>query len=66
MTSSDMNYLTVALPKGKLFAKAAELLGRIGYTADDLSEKSRKLVLTNEEKKVRFIITKTADLPTYV
>ena len=49
MTSSDMNYLTVALPKGKLFAKAAELLGRIGYTADDLSEKSRKLVLTNEE-----------------
>ena len=66
MTSSDMNYLTIALPKGKLFAKAAELLGRIGYTADDLSEKSRKLVLTNEEKKVRFIITKTADLPTYV
>lgn len=66
MTSSDMNYLTVALPKGKLFAKAAELLARIGYTADDLSEKSRKLVLTNEEKKVRFIITKTADLPTYV
>ena len=66
MTSSDMNYLTVALPKGKLFAKAAELLGRIGYTDDDLSEKTRKLVLTNEEKKVRFIITKTADLPTYV
>jgi hypothetical protein len=26
MTSSDMNYLTIALPKGKLFAPAAKLL----------------------------------------
>lgn len=66
MTSSDMNYLTIALPKGKLFDPAARLLASLGYTAEGLSENSRKLVITNEEKKVRFIITKTADLPTYV
>lgn len=66
MTSNDMEYLTIALPKGKLFTRSAELLAKIGYTAEGLSEKSRKLVITNEEKKIKFIITKTADLPTYV
>ena len=66
MTSNDMEYLTIALPKGKLFSKSADLLAEIGYTAEGLSEKSRKLVITNEDKKIRFIITKTADLPTYV
>ncbi|MBQ3854342.1 MAG: ATP phosphoribosyltransferase [Anaerovibrio sp.] len=66
MTSKDMEYLTIALPKGKLFGLSADLLGKIGYTAEDLSEKSRKLVITNEEKKIKFIISKTADVPTYV
>lgn len=66
MTSNDMEYLTIALPKGKLFQPSADILAKIGYTAEGLSEKSRKLVITNEEKKIKFIITKTADLPTYV
>ena len=66
MTSSDMDYLTIALPKGKLFKPAADILARAGYVAEGLSENSRKLVIANEEKKIRFIITKTADLPTYV
>ncbi len=66
MTSSDMNYLTIALPKGKLFAPAAKMLAAAGYTALDLREDSRRLVLVNEISKIRFIITKTADLPTYV
>lgn len=66
MTSSDMEYLTIALPKGKLFAPAANMLAALGYTADGLTEDSRKLVITNEAKKIRFVITKTADLPTYV
>ncbi len=66
MTSSDMNYLTIALPKGKLFAPAAKMLAAAGYTVDGLSEDSRRLVLVNEASKTRFVITKTADLPTYV
>ncbi|WP_418627277.1 ATP phosphoribosyltransferase [Anaerosinus sp.] len=66
MTSNDMEYLTIALPKGKLFTPSAEILAKIGYVAEGLSEKSRKLVITNEEKKIKFIITKTVDLPTYV
>ena len=66
MTSNDMDYLTIALPKGKLFGLSADMLAKIGYTAEGLSENSRKLVITNETEKIRFIITKTADLPTYV
>lgn len=66
MTSNDMDYLTIALPKGKLFDLSAGRLAKIGYTAEGLSENSRKLVIANEREKIRFIITKTADLPTYV
>lgn len=66
MTSNNMDYLTIALPKGKLFGLSADLLAQVGYTAQDLSEKSRKLVIVNEEKKIKFIISKTADVPTYV
>ena len=63
---SNQEYLTIALPKGKLFGLSAELLAKIGYTAEGLSDKSRKLVITNEEKKIKFIVSKTADVPTYV
>ena len=66
MESKSMDYLTIALPKGKLFSLSAELFAKIGYTAEGLSEKSRKLVIVNEEKKIKFIITKTSDVPTYV
>lgn len=61
-----MPYLTIALPKGKLFAKSVELLAKVGYSADNVVEDSRKLVIVNEESKVKFIIVKTVDLPTYV
>lgn len=66
MKYQDHGYLTIALPKGKLFGLSSDLFAKIGYTADGLYEKSRKLVITNEEKKIKFIITKTADVPTYV
>ncbi|MBQ8699784.1 MAG: ATP phosphoribosyltransferase [Schwartzia sp.] len=66
MGINDLDYLTVALPKGKLFEPSASLLAQAGLSAEGLSESSRKLVLTNEAAKVKFIISKTADVPTYV
>ena len=62
----DKDFITIALPKGKLFGLSAELLGRIGWTADGLNEKSRKLIIANDAARLKFIITKTADVPTYV
>ena len=66
MVSNSMDYLTIALPKGKLFGLSADMFAKIGYTAEDLSEKSRKLIISNDDKKIRCIISKTADVPTYV
>ena len=66
MIKDDMQYLTIALPKGKLFYLAKDLFAKVGFVADNLEEKSRKLVITNEELKLKFLIAKTADVPTYV
>ena len=60
------DYLTVALPKGKLFGLSTELFKKVGLTAEGLTEKSRKLVITNEDARLKFVITKTADVPTFV
>ena len=51
MTAEDMQYLTIALPKGKLFYLAKDLFAKVGYSAENLEEKSRKLVITNDEIK---------------
>jgi len=66
MEKYTADYLTIALPKGKLFSLSARLFEKIGITAEHMSEKSRKLVISNHDLKVQFIITKTSDVPTYV
>ena len=55
------DYLTIALPKGKLFSLSTDLFEKVGITAEHMSEKSRKLIISNDAIKVRFIIAKTSD-----
>ena len=62
----DTDFLTIALPKGKLFGLSTDLLAKVDRQTDGLHEKSRKLIITNERARLKFIITKTADVPTYV
>ena len=62
----DTDFLTIALPKGKLFGLSTDLLAKIDRQTDGLHEKSRKLIITNERARLKFTITKTADVPTYV
>lgn len=59
-------YLTIAIPKGKLFAPSISLLNKIGFYTEGLNQASRKLVISNSHQKLHFIITKTSDVPTYV
>ena len=61
-----MDYLTIAIAKGRLGDKGYELLKQIGLECKDLEEDSRKLILTNEENKVRYILVKAVDVPVYV
>ncbi|NLK20502.1 MAG: ATP phosphoribosyltransferase [Epulopiscium sp.] len=61
-----MRYLTFALAKGRLAVKTMELFEMIGFKCDEMKEKSRKLVFTNEELKLKFFLAKASDVPTYV
>ncbi|MZP31073.1 ATP phosphoribosyltransferase [Heliobacterium undosum] len=58
--------LTVALPKGKLFDDAIELLQEAGLNTKGLSENSRKLVIHHEKDRVKYIICRPTDIPTFV
>jgi len=62
-----MEYITIALAKGRLAKKALELLEKIGITCEEINDKdSRKLIFTNEELKMKFFLAKANDVPTYV
>lgn len=62
-----MNYITIALAKGRLAKKALALFESIGITCDEMKdEASRKLIFTNEDLKLKFFLAKANDVPTYV
>ena len=64
---SEDRYLTFALGKGRLANKTLELLAQIGISCGEMyDKKSRKLIFVNEEKKLRFFLSKGPDVPTYV
>jgi len=61
-----MRYLTFALAKGRLADQTMERLASVGITCDEMKEKSRKLIFVNEELKLKFFLSKTSDVPTFV
>ncbi|MBN8210030.1 ATP phosphoribosyltransferase [Bacillus sp. NTK071] len=58
--------LTIAMPKGRIFEEAVELLRQAGYKLPPEFDDSRKLILDIEEENIRFILAKPMDVPTYV
>lgn len=58
--------ITIAMPKGRIFEEAAELLRQAGYKLPPEFEDSRKLIIDVEEERFRFILAKPMDVPTYV
>lgn len=62
-----MEYLTVALAKGRLAMETLRVLEEIGITCEEMKDKaSRKLIFVNEEQKLKFFLAKANDVPTYV
>ncbi|MCI6165440.1 MAG: ATP phosphoribosyltransferase [Lachnospira sp.] len=62
-----MRYITIALAKGRLAKKALEIFEHVGITCEEMKdEKTRKLIFTNEDLKLRFFLAKPSDVPTYV
>jgi len=60
------DWITFALPKGRILEDSMELFAKIGITCPEMSEKSRKLVFENPELKLRFMAVRATDVPTYV
>src|SRR2546422_472806 len=56
--------LTFALPKGRLLDPALQVLSAMGIQG--LEADTRKLLLADVERDLRFIFLKPADIPTYV
>lgn len=59
-------YLTFALAKGRLADKTMQLLEQIGMPCEEMKSKSRKLIFSNEDLKLKFFLAKASDVPTYV
>lgn len=58
--------LTIAMPKGRIFEEAVELLRAANYQLPPEFDDSRKLIIEVEEEQLQFILAKPMDVPTYV
>ena len=61
-----MDYLNIALPKGRLGERVYEMFEKIGYGCPAIREKNRSLIFENEENKVRYFWSKPSDVAIYV
>ncbi|MCI6238403.1 MAG: ATP phosphoribosyltransferase [Porcincola intestinalis] len=62
-----MRYLTIALTKGRLAKQTMKLLEQIGISCEEMNDPdTRKLIFTDEARRLRFFLAKGPDVPTYV
>lgn len=61
-----MNELTIAMPKGRIFEEAYQMLLDAGFNLPEEVEMSRKLLIEIPEERIRFILAKPMDVPVYV
>ena len=62
---TKLEYITIAIAKGRLGNDAYNILNKHGL-ANSIDLKSRKLIFTDEEKRLRYIYVKASDVITYV
>ena len=58
--------VTLALAKGRIFEETLPLLERAGIRPSEDAERSRKLILGTSLARLRLILVRAADVPTYV
>ena len=58
--------ITLALSKGRIFDETLPLLRAAGIEVLEDPEKSRKLILPTNQPKVRVVLVRASDVPTYV
>ena len=58
--------LRIAMPKGRIYKKAAALFREAGLDLPEDLDDSRKLIIPVPELRMEFIMAKPVDVPTYV
>lgn len=61
-----VEFINIALPKGRLGEKAYSLFEQIGYGCPSILENNRKLIFENEDCGVRYFWAKPSDVSIYV
>jgi len=60
------DFITIAIPKGRILEESVALFGKIGIDCAELLGNSRKLIFENEAQRMRYMIVRATDVPTYV
>jgi len=60
------DWITIAIPKGRILEESVEMFGKIGIDCRELLSDSRKLIFENREQRMRYMIVRATDVPTYV
>ncbi len=60
------DYLTIAIPKGRILQESVALFKKIGIDCEELLGDSRKLIFENPAQRMRYMIVRATDVPTYV
>jgi ATP phosphoribosyltransferase len=60
------DYITIAIPKGRILEESVALFGKIGIDLGELLGDSRRLIFENERDRIRAMIVRATDVPTYV
>lgn len=61
-----MDYINIALPKGRIGGLSVELFEECGIDCSEMGDLSRKLIITDDKSKTNFFLVKPSDVPTYV
>jgi ATP phosphoribosyltransferase len=60
------DYITIAIPKGRILQESVALFKKIGIDCDELLSDTRKLIFENPVQRMRYMIVRATDVPTYV
>lgn len=60
------DFITIAIPKGRILHDSVALFKKVGIDCGELLSDSRKLIFENQAQKMRYMIVRATDVPTYV
>jgi ATP phosphoribosyltransferase len=60
------DFITIAIPKGRILEESVALFKKIGIHCDELLSDTRKLIFENAAERMRYMVVRATDVPTYV